>query len=293
MSRILVTGGAGFIGSHICDALLALKHEVLSLDDKRRGVDYTPLGVERIQCELRCGYPSSYTPPDVVIHAAARADVASNWDSTKERVELLSTNIEGTANLLESIPRSTPVIFLSTGAVYGDNLNASEFEACVATSPYAASKLAGEAFVQAYAEPLHAPWYVFRLGCVVGPRYHHGHVLDFVAAAKRGFIRPKSDGRASKSFVHVLDVVQAVSMAVRGELPSGVYNVATGSWSPRDTVRVMRAEVDWPENKTHGWVGDPIANLSTTRLRNNGWRPMFSVESGIKQALEGLGWASK
>ncbi len=226
----------------------------------------------------------------MVVHAAARADIAKNWRGVTERKRLLDSNVLGTAALLEACA-DIPVVFLSTLAVYGDAEGCHEGNACTATSPYAASKLAGEALVQAYAFKSGRPWHVLRLGCVVGARYHHGHIADFVRMGRAGQIEAQSNGYGHKSHVNVLDVASAVMACVRGDVVSGVFNVAGGSWSPRDTIRVMRADetTTWAVNK-HGWVGDPMANASNAKLIAAGWRPSHTIEGGVRDALNSLGW---
>ncbi len=301
--RVLVTGGAGFIGSHIADAMLAGGHEVGIIDSGVAGVDFAPADAHRASNDLcDMGAPDITGWPELIVHCAAYADVSANWDAGKgvsERDRLLCDNVIGTSRLLESC-RGVPIIFLSTCAVYGDNIGAaSEAFACEATSPYAASKLAGEALIQAYAFEAKSPWHVLRLGCVVGSRYHHGHVADFVrmgqhalsAGTPEAKIRPRNDGLTKKSFVHVADVCQAVTLMSQGGVASGVYNCVSGVWSPRDTIYTMGAQsyTEWPEN-THGWVGDPMAVASNFKLRGAGWVPQRSIEDGVREALTSLGW---
>lgn len=291
--RILVTGGSGFIGSHICDELLEQGHIVDVLDSGIAGVDFTPkLVLNKYKQDLMT-FKGPGNNVDAVVHCAARADVSGNWNAIRGRNErqlLINSNILGTANLLEMC-HDIPMVFLSTCAVYGDDTDCQEDRPCQATSPYAASKLAGEAMVQAYAFKSGKPWHVFRMGCVVGSRYHHGHVRDFaVQMQKKGNVLPLNDGYTKKSYVHVLDVAKAVSMALRGEIGSGIYNATSGVWSPRDTIRVIGAEsiTEWPVGKTHGWVGDPMATATGAKLRGMGWVPQHSIESGVRQAFEGL-----
>ncbi len=292
--KILVTGGAGFVGSHICDELLTQGHEVHVLDDKSAMQDFIPKGVASTTWEPLHKAKKAPRNIEFIVHAAARADVSQNWVKASEREELATSNVDGTQALLEAY-RNTPICFLSTCAVYGDAATARETDVCTATSPYAASKLAGEALIQAYAFEKNTPWVVLRLGCVVGSRYHHGHVADFVAQARtHGHLMPKSDGTFAKSYVHAKDVAQAVSMAVRGELVNGIYNCVGGSWAPRDTARQMGPVVEtlteWPVNKLHGWIGDPMAVATNIKLRGNGWLPKESIAGGVREALEGLGW---
>lgn len=302
--NILVTGGAGFIGSHIADALKADGNTVTILDDLRMGQDNIGAGIVHCHAALEDligdnadeienlsekGYLTKF---DRIVHCAARADVALNWENERERDDLFESNIVGTRNLLETYP-NVPITFLSTCAVYGDNEDCQEDQAVIATSPYAASKIAGEAMIQSFAYKHNIPWHVFRLSCAFGSRYHHGHIRDFVDQAETGSIHPANDGWAKKSAVHVLDVVQAVRLAVLGDMPSGIYNLASGVWSPRDTIRVMGVEhlTEWPENKKHGWVGDPMAIASGNRARSMGWSPQHSLEKGVREALKDLGFS--
>lgn len=284
--RILVTGGCGFVGSHIVDALVD-GNEVDVIDRLDWGAQWANEHAYLIAQQLQT-IPQQNV--DLVVHCAAHADVSRNWDSMLERSKCWSDNVDATMHLLERLPQRTHVIFLSTCAVYGDTPLGTEEEACTATSPYAASKLAGEALVQAYGHARKSRWHVLRLGCVVGNRYHHGHVADFVRMAKLGQLRPRNNGQSTKSFVHVADVVDAVQTCIRQDVPNGVYSCIGEPWSPRDTVRVMGAEAIWPDN-THGWIGDPMAIASQTKLAP--WFiPERRIEAGVRDALKSLGWPS-
>ena len=296
--RILVTGAAGFVGHHVAAMLCKAGHTVFGLDDYRAGVDFMPPDVEPYGIALE-NYIAGETHEGVqaVVHCAARADVSLNWESRNERDELLISNVDGTINLLEAHP-GVPFVMLSTCAIYGDTPVAPATEADVTpvTSPYAASKLAGEAYVQAYAHKHGNPWHIFRLGCVVGSGYHHGHIADFVRMAREEkHIHAKNNGHSLKSFVHVADVVAAVEYALFGRsLRVGVYNLAGGSWSWRMTVQRMRAMRDdfkvTAEDRKHGWVGDPMAIADSSlfqRRTSHEWR---NIEEGVDDALISLGW---
>lgn len=299
MSKILVTGAAGFVGSHVADLLLADGHVVDSIDCLEAGVDFTPAGVRNKDTIRLASIVSRLPDPegyDVIVHAAARADVSANWQHDIQRDRIWASNIDGTVRLLEAAHNTggAAVIFLSTCAVYGDNDDCRERDACHATSPYAASKLAGEAIVESYCHKWGKPAHVLRLGCVVGNRYHHGHVADFVRMARSNTgIQPRSSGEGKKSFVHVGDVARAARLALRGDMPAGTYNLGGGTWSPRDTVRVMGLadRVSWP-TKVHGWVGDPMAIAHADKAKAHGWRPMRSIENGVRDALRWLEWGA-
>jgi UDP-glucose 4-epimerase len=286
---IVVTGIAGFIGSHVA---ALFEPDVVGVDDFRAGVNFAPKTIPVWAVDVASLTSQDLRDATAIVHCAARADVQYNWDNVSERERMWRENIETTTSLLEATPRDVSVILLSTCAVYGDTGDGREEQACVATSPYAASKLACEALVQAYATYRKSPWYVFRLGCVVGPHYHHGHIAEFVERHKRdGRLVARSSGPA-KSFVHVADVADAIGLAVTGAAPSGVYNLNGGLWSARETVRVMGVleSTTWPEGE-HGWPGDTVPIVGSEKYRKaSGWRPTRTVEAGVKEALGGLGW---
>jgi nucleoside-diphosphate-sugar epimerase len=273
--RVALTGHQGFVGHHIGAALICAGHEVYGIDDfrsevklARRGIHFT----EEIRRDFACinfSYEFDEDGVDVLVHCGAYADVSRNWDSNKERDKVWENNVSGTRFLLENtslwIPR---VIFISTLAVKED-----------VVSPYAASKIAGEALVRAYAESCA----ILRLASVVGEGYHHGHIADFVRAAKdsngRG-IKARSNGKVAKSMVHALDVADVVCKALE-QKNNIVHELSGGDWSPRDTVRVMGCEAEWAE-EDFGWKGD-----TAPRVKRNCER---SIESGVRDVLTSLGW---
>lgn len=282
--RVLVTGGSGFIGRNIC----------IGLD--REGIDYTIL-------DKRCLLPrhlESLSPNDpeakcdAVVHCAAHADVSSNWESDAERESLYRNNILATIALLEAC--KAPVIFLSTGAVYRKANICNETCGTFATSPYAASKLAGEALVQAYCHARGVSAHIFRLASVVGGGYHHGHIADMVEQVRKtGKFYARSISRP-RSFVHVEYVVRAVIGALCGTVPQGTYNVSGDTWSWGQTANVMR-DTKWfdvtCEEKAEGWIGDTHSWLDPRRLQKLVPPSPVSIGDGVRDALESLGWYGK
>jgi UDP-glucose 4-epimerase len=295
--NILVTGGLGFIGSHIVDKLVATGHNVTVFDDGSAGAKNVNPKADYWSFRLSSLQPADLVGCDAVVHAAARADISANWTASQERHRLLDSNVQGTISLLEALPSTCKnVVFLSTCAVYDDATMATEAHVPTITSPYAASKLAGEAYVAAYAYAKGFRHHTLRLSVVLGARSHHGHTADFVHMYNEGgIIHAKNDGLVKKSAVCVGDVVDGVCMALRGDMPSGVYNLAGGLWSWRDTVRVMGEMVggsipfDAPVDRVKGWVGDAMACVSAKKIEAYGmkWR---GLEGGCRETLEALGW---
>jgi UDP-glucose 4-epimerase len=302
--RVLITGSDGFVGHHIANAFLAAGWSVLGVDDHQAKANLTPPKVEWLRLNLQSLMSSHLTDVDFVVHAAARADVSLNWERRSERDHIWRENIDGTVNLLEMMPE-VPVVFLSTGAVYGDTPKGFEEEHQRATSPYAASKLAGEALVEAYAFKRRKPYWCLRLGCVVGGGYHHGHIRDMVLAARAGHFHARNEGRTRKSFVHVADVAAtALKLAtayasVTANAANGIYNLQNGGWSWRDTlVQMRRTEPDaefgvTSDEQLHGWVGDPMAVLDSGKSNRAGIHMRHEIDSGVRDALRSLGWGTK
>ena len=228
---------------------------------------------------------------DAVVHCAAHADVSNNWTSDDEREHLYRDNILATIALLEACP--VPIVFLSTGAVYRKANVANETCGTFATSPYAASKLAGEALVQAYCHARSVPAHIFRLASVVGHSYHHGHIADMVEQVRKtGKFHARSISRP-RSFVHVEYVVRSVIEALRGHVPAGTYNVSGDTWSWMPTADVMRETRPFVvsyEEKASGWIGDTHAWLDPRRLQHYVPPSTKTIADGVRDALRSLHW---
>lgn len=295
--RILVTGARGFVGSHIAEMLFDAEHELSILDDFSSNVNCLPMRVATaLDREYLKHFGKSYKP-EAIVHCAARADIAGNWPKKggkRVRARMWEDNVELTRDLLEAFP-GVPFVFLSTCAVYGAYGRPNENYPTQATSPYAASKIAAEALVEAYCAKDNTPHHILRLSCVVGARYHHGHISDFVHMLKAGAFNPKSDGYGAKSNVHVKDVARLVQACIEGDMPisnneSAIYDVGSSPWSPRDTARLMGLAPElWPPSlSTLGWQGDHMCVADDSKLLNTGFHYAHTVEEGVREALDHL-----
>lgn len=234
--RAIVTGGAGFIGSHVVDALLARGDEVWVLDNlasgRREHVDErAALIVGDVRSEEDIARVFDAAKPHACLHFAAQADVRVSIARPDYDCEV---NVLGTVRVLEACRRHRArLVFASTGgAIYGEcHGPAAEDAARRPLSPYAASKLAAEEYLETYAR-LHGGSYVsLRLGNVYGPRQDpHGEagvVAIFLGVlATGGTPRIFGDGTQTRDYVYVGDVVEAALTAL--EHPGGVFNVGTG-----------------------------------------------------------------
>ena len=235
-NRAIVTGGAGFIGSHVVDALLAEGREVVVIDDLSAGL------AERVApaAELRqidivdfAALQQAFEEiqPQAVFHLAAQASVVASLQDPGRDCEV---NVRGTLNVVEAAGRcGAPVVFTSTGgALYGDAAPRPTRETWIPAplSPYGASKWAAEAYVNTWSLSSGIPHAVCRLGNVYGPRQSpHGEagVVAIFAEHIHSGRAPKlyGHGKPTRDYVYVSDVVAAL-MAASGK--SGTYNIATG-----------------------------------------------------------------
>jgi nucleoside-diphosphate-sugar epimerase len=287
--RIAVTGHKGFIGGHVLAA--ARDHDVWGLD--RAGDPGVRL--EEMRADAFSG-----EGVEAVIHLAAHADVRNNWDNL---FTLNRDNIEATYRTLEAVRRCGTVktfVFISTGAVYaGHEGGVTPDTVPIATSPYAATKLAGEAYVQAWAEKCEFRWFVLRPAACFGGGYHHGHIADFVRQMRlNGKIHALDDGRTARPGLHARDLAETcVKLVAEPDYPGGVYNLSSGLWGWRDTIEIMRrigggkAVPVTHEDRPSGWLGDGQgAHWTSQRLGRLGIEMLHDVEDGVRDALVGLGW---
>ena len=241
MARILITGGAGFIGSHLCDRLVGLGHEVVVLDDLSLGREENLAAVARRVRLLRGSVldlprlAAEVGPVSVIYHLAA---LISSHDSLLEPDEYLRVNVGGVLRLLDFARSLTPrprLVFASSSTVYGLQAQPTCSEALVPApaTTYALSKLAGEHLLAMYRERDGFEHCSLRLFNVYGPRQNPRHPYANVtckfahAAATDRRVKLYGTGENTRDFVHVDDVVEAFVRA--GEpTPSRLYNVGTG-----------------------------------------------------------------
>ena len=312
-ARVIIVGGAGFIGSHFTDALLAGEGtERLTLYDNfssgrewhyAEHADDPRLEVVRGDANDLDALSEAMAGHDLVIHLASNPDIAAAMaDPTIDFDE--GTLL--THHVVEAMRRAGTkrIAYASGSGVYGDlgELEAEEDHGpVVPVSTYGASKLAGEALISAYAYMFDLQGVVTRFGNVVGRRQTHGVGFDFIRSlrADPSRLEVMGDGTQSKSYVLATDVVSAVLTAVDAAgAPFRVYNVATGDYI---TVREIAAlaiealdldpaevEVAYGESP-RGWKGDvPIVRLATDRIRALGWKPSGGSEDALRASMAAM-----
>jgi UDP-glucose 4-epimerase len=300
MARVLVTGGAGFIGSHVADAFLRHGDEVLVVDDLSTGLGANVperARLSRVDIVEADALENAFAfEPEVVCHLAAQASVTV---SVERPVFDCSVNVVGTLNVCEAARRrGAPVVFASTGgALYGDEapLPTAEEFAPRPLSPYGASKLAGEAYVTTWARLHGLPNVVLRLGNVYGPRQNPHGEAGVVAIFSERLLHGRApqlrgEGRPVRDYVYVSDVAAAF-VAAADSRRAGTFNVGTGHGTSTAELldslqRAARTSVE-PEQ-----VPLQAGELQTSTLdpglaaRELGWRAAVEVEDGLGQTFE-------
>lgn len=306
--RILITGGAGFVGSNLVDSLLMAGHSVRVLDNLSTGLDEflrdarTNPHFEMVHCDLvdeDTRLAELVSGAEAVVHLAANADVRHGW--SEPRRDMLQNGI-ATHNVLEAMRKSgvQRIVFASTGSVYGEAKVVPTPEDCpfpLQTSLYGASKLAAEALISAYVEGSGFRGTIFRFVSNLGPRYTHGHVIDFVRQLLDDptRVRVLGDGTQRKSYLHVADTCKAVIASLGSDERMGVYNLGTdGYCTVADSLSwicermEVRPAVEY-QGGDRGWVGDnPFIYLDTTRIRATGWMPSFGIREAVEDTVDYL-----
>jgi UDP-glucose 4-epimerase len=306
--KMIVTGCAGFIGSHLVDRLLLDGHQVVGVDNFSTG--------QRLFLEASCG-SSAFTLVECdltnataltgafaggayVFHLAANADVRFG---TAQPSRDLEQNTIATFNVLEAM-RSNGIrrlAFASTGSVYGEARVVPTPEDApfpIQTSLYGASKLAGEGLIAAYCEGFNFQAHIFRFVSILGERYTHGHVVDFVGRLLSDPMRLPvlGDGKQRKSYLYVQDCIEAMLTAIeRADDPVNIFNLGTDEYCEVNT------SIGWICDELHltprlvysggdrGWIGDnPFIYLETSRIRALGWMPTLSIEQSVRRTVRYL-----
>lgn len=307
MARVFVTGGSGFIGSNLVDALLSEGHVVKAWDnmstgrarfltEARANDNFTFVQGDLLDKE---SLTAAVEDSDVVVHLAANADVRFGWEHPTTDTQ---QNVIATQNVLEAMRhhRVSRIVFSSTGSVYGRAEQIPTPEDArfpIQTSLYGASKLSAEGLISAYAEAGYVNPTVFRFVSILGPRYTHGHVYDFV---RQLTLSPRvltvlGNGYQRKSYLHVSDCVEAIVLATKDPTISGFFNLGTDEYcTVRDSVSWICDELSVHPRlefgvESSGWIGDnPFIYLDTQKIRGRGWSPRYSIQESVRLTTKWL-----
>lgn len=305
--NILITGGAGFIGSHLSDKLLAEGHNVVIYDNLSLG---KLSNIEKALSNSNCSFVKGdinnseefhevfkKNSFDVVFHMAANSDIARSH--ANPNVDFDNT-LKTTYNVLLAMKEFgvKNIVFASTSAIYGDTgVSVDEnFGPLFPISHYGASKLASEAYISSFCENYGFKAWITRFPNVVGERATHGAIYDFINKLKKNpnELEVLGDGTQIKPYLYVKDLVDAILLVWKTTSNQiNYYNLGVES---RTTVREM-AEMVIEEmgldatikytGGNKGWVGDvPQFSYSLDKIHSLGWKASFSSNDAIRKSIQ-------
>jgi UDP-glucose 4-epimerase len=306
--RAFVTGGAGFIGSNLTDRLLEFGHEVVVYDNFSTGQEAfleearrnPALTVTRGDVLTKDSVTEAMRGCDIVFHVAANADVRFGL---QHPIRDLEQNTVATFHVLEAMRANHVgrIAFSSTGSIYGEPQifpTPEDAPFPVQTSIYGASKLGAEGFITAYSEGFGIQALIFRFVSILGERYTHGHVFDFMKSLRANphTLQILGNGKQRKSYLYVKDCVDAMLVAVE-KAPNriNIFNLGTDeycevtdsvAWITERLGVTPKLEFTGGER---GWVGDsPFIFLDCSKIRSLGWKPSLTIREGVIRTVDYL-----
>ena len=314
--KTVVTGGAGFIGSHLTEELLRSDCEVTVIDDFSAGtmenirhvIKNPLLKVVREDLKKPHQLDAVVRENDLIFHLAANPEVRVG--ETEPRVHF-EENVAVTFNLLEAVRRSgsgKTLVFASTSTVYGEASRIptpEDYGPLIPISTYGASKLASEALITSYVHTFGLNGLVLRLANVVGPRSNHGVIFDFIKkiTANPEELEILGDGMQEKSYLYITDLVGAImhltERCLEGSGKTAIYNVGSkDSVTVKEIARMVAEEMDVSKIRFRftggvdggrGWKGDvKKMQLSIKKLLDSGWKPKYSSRGAVELAAREL-----
>jgi UDP-glucose 4-epimerase len=312
--RLLVTGGAGFIGSHLVDRLMELGHEVRVLDDLSAGsMDNIKRWLENENFEFIKGdmrnpktVEEAVEGVEVVFHLAANPEVRIGAQSPEL---LYETNVGITYNLLNAVRDSGVkyIVFTSSSTVYGDAEvipTPEDYGPLEPISVYGGAKLAVEALISGYAHTFGFKALIFRLANIIGERSNHGVIYDFISKLRRNpeELEILGDGTQRKSYLHVSDTVEGMLKIFEHFKGTGktvdFYNLGNDDWiTVREIAEIVSEEMGLKPRFVftggvdggRGWKGDvKFMRLSIEKAKATGWRPRLNSYEAVRRTVREL-----
>jgi UDP-glucose 4-epimerase len=305
--KILVTGGAGFIGSHVVDRLMAEGHELLVLDNLSSGDEHflaAHLGKPNFQFHqldlVHDEIAGLFEGVEEVWHLAANPEVRLGAENTYVHLE---QNVIATYNVLEAMRLHgvRRILFTSTSTVYGDaeQLPTPEEYPTMPISLYGASKLACEAFIASYCHTFEMHAWIYRFANVIGRRSGHGVIYDFIQKLRTNPVELEilGDGTQTKSYIYISDCIEAMRVGFQAADEERVHILNIGTDSMTSVTRIaeliaeamnLAPEFTYTGGK-RGWKGDvPVMLLDASKLVRLGWKQRYNSEEAVQKAIRDL-----
>jgi UDP-glucose 4-epimerase len=310
-TRVFITGGAGFIGSHVTDTLLQQGYRVTVYDNLSNGrrkfiqhhfgkptfkfVEADILDSDRLVPEIE-GH-------DLVWHLAANTDIIGGVDHPRRD---LRDCVMGTVNVLDAMRQTgvKPIIFSSTGAVYGelchDDATSESDGPLLPISTYAAGKIGSEAFISAFCSLYSLRAWIFRFGNVIGARMTHGVIFDFIEKLRQNpkELLIRGDGKQEKNYFLIEECIDGMAYAYQNipmteDKPCDIFNLGTALVSKViDIAQIVKEEMCLPdarivvEGTKRAWPGDqPKVHITVDRMRQFGWTTKLTSDQAVRIAV--------
>lgn len=306
--NILVAGGAGFIGSHLCDALLAKGHKVIVADklimgdqniEHLKGNDAFKFYEIELADQANVDTLFAENKIDAVYHLAANSDIQKGG---KEPSIDFNDTLLTTRAILEGMRKANVknMFFASTSAVYGEMLDVELTEETGGIKPvsyYGGAKLASEALISSYVSMCDMNAVIFRFPNVIGPRLTHGAVFDFIRKLRKNprELEILGNGTQCKPYIYVLDLVDAIVKLTEDFKPGeDVYNISVKSEGTTVThIAEIVVDVLGLENVEfkytggdRGWKGDvPRFAYDISKVLATGWEPKHTSDEAVRQTV--------
>jgi len=312
----LITGGAGFIGSHLTERLIKEGYKVTTLDNFSSGnmknikpfIDNSSLTIIKEDLKKPSKLNQIVEECKIIFHLAANPEVKVGETNPEVHFE---ENILTTFNLLKAIQQSNTtkiIIFTSTSTVYGEASQIptpENYAPLIPISTYGASKLASEALITSYAYTYNHRALILRLANIIGPKSNHGVIIDFI---KKIVKNPKQleilgDGLQEKSYLHIEDCIEAIihitNKFCRNKKRVDVYNIGSNNRiTVKEIAKIVAEEMKTPNIKFkftggvdggRGWKGDvKKMQLSINRLLKTGWKPKYTSKQAVRLTAKAL-----
>lgn len=307
--KILLTGGAGFIGSHLADKLIEQENQVTVIDNFSGGdikfithllnnPDFTLVEGDLLKYDL-----TKFKDIDIIFHLAANPDIRKGYENTNIDFE---QNLLATYKLLEAmrINKIPKIAFTSTSVVYGEAVQIptkEDYGPLIPISLYASSKLGAEAMISAYSYNYDMDAVLYRFANCVGPRSTHGVTFDFVNKLNENHdeLEILGDGTQMKSYFHVTDCIDAMIFAIENKKDKvGIYNIGSEDYIDVKMIADIVSSEMGLNPRYHftggvdggrGWKGDvKVMLLSVEKLKKMGWKPKFDSSESIRLTARNL-----
>jgi UDP-glucose 4-epimerase len=313
---MLITGGAGFIGSHLTEELLNQRYKVVVLDNFSNGkmeniqhlLNNPSLTIAKQDLKRPQKLGQIVNTSDTIFHLAANPEVKIGETEPKTHFE---ENILATFNLLEATRKNgkqKTIVFTSTSTVYGEAKlvpTPEDYAPLIPISTYGASKLACEALITSYAYTFNHRALILRLANVIGPRSNHGVIVDFIRKIRANprELTILGDGKQEKSYMYISDCIEAIKHLTktfsRSSQKVDVFNVGSkDKVTVAQIAKTVSEEMNTPRieykftggvDGGRGWKGDvKIMQLSIDKLVRTGWKPSHSSKQAVKLAAKAL-----